>query len=261
MNFKGTLFLTALLTGVFINGTIDVAEARRGSRGSGATSADVDLTYTFSVFDTTPSEENIPGCVPGSNSCLFKDSISDLFINNLSYLRDGTLDEVFIGTSNQTLFSQTYTPGITDFNPLINDLALLPASLGLRSEWNGSNLIYEIVDNLGETVEVTGRFSVGASLEEETRSLRAFSLRSESGERPDDRLINSIDFIVDTLRGEESLDSNLIPSAGFTAAGEFPFEFSNVDTNSTASVPEPSSIVGLFVLSLFGASYAQRKRA
>jgi len=262
MNFSRLLPLCFLSTGLLLSSIAESAEARRGSRGSGRESADVDLTYTFSVFDTDIDEVPIAGCAIGSNTCLFGDAVSDLTIDQLDYLTSGTLDEVFIGSSNQSLFAQTYNPGLgfdeysDDF---ILDLSFPSSSLSLLSEWDGSTLNYTITDRLGEAIQATGTFSGRNPDEPLSRTLRAFSITS-TGARPDDRLINSIDYIVDTLRGEVALESGFELQAINSDGENTPF--SPVDTVPTTptEVPEPSSLLGLIAFSLLGIKVSKQSK-
>jgi len=259
-----SLISTSLLLSTFITN----AEARRGARGAGRRSAEVDLDYEFSIFDTTPAEAAIEGCAVGSDSCLFRDAVSDLTINKLSYLTTGTLDRVTVGTTDLSLLDQTYSPGLgsEDVNPLLLDVSFASESLSLLSEWNGSTLNYTIADDAGNPLQAIGSFSGRDSGDEptESRTFSAFSI-SSSGTRPDDRFINSIDSVVSFLRGEETLAEGFMfvsaDAVSDDSTADFPFD--SVDTpptedNPATEVPEPATAAGLFMLSLLGVKSLKR---
>ncbi|MEL6353341.1 MAG: hypothetical protein AAFR58_16560 [Cyanobacteria bacterium J06627_28] len=228
------------------------AEARRGSRGSRGQSAQVDLKYTFSIFDTTPTESPIADCTTGSMSCLFQDAVADLTIEDLTYQNGGSLNQLTIGSSAKTLFNQAYNPGIPSATSIVQDLSFPSESLGLFAERQGNRITYTISDNLGAPIQVEGAFSSGATDPSLTSPLRAFSVSpvdTSSTDAPDERLVTSISYIVDILRGEETLAS------GFTLSTDTPF--TAIDTTPSKEVPEPASAFGLLAFSAFGATLAK----
>lgn len=260
-----SLAVTSFLLGAFAT----EAEARRGARGAGRRSADVDLDYQFSIFDTTPSEAEIESCATGSNSCLFRDAVSELTIDKLNYLTTGTLDSLTIGTPALSLLEQDYNPGLgsEDFNSLISNLSFASESLSLLSNWNGSTLSYTITDDTGNPLQAIASFSDRDPVQDPTltRTFGAFSI-SSNGARPDDRLINSAAYIVDFLRGEEPLAAGFafVPEASLVGDESVEdFAFTSVDTlpegdNPATEVPEPASVIGLLTLSLLSVTSLKR---
>lgn len=252
--------IALLSVGLAITTLSAPAEARRGGRPTTRNTNEIDIDYSFSVFDATPTETPIPNCSFGSNSCLFVDAVSDIEITKLDYGTGGILDKVTIGTPGTTFFEQTFTPGIPATSSVISTPVTSSDSFSLLTSWDGSSLSYTVTDSQGSPLEVKA-FLTGSSSGNMLPFSIGFGLNTPGGAAPDDRLINSIDYIVDIFSGKESLPT------GYTKAGideELP-AFQAVEDNSfdpgkpSTEVPEGSSAAGLLAFGLIGCGLVQRQ--
>ncbi|MBE9068725.1 hypothetical protein IQ260_18930 [Leptolyngbya cf. ectocarpi LEGE 11479] len=219
--------LTLLTIGLLIGGLPESAEAvgnnqdRIGRKGGRATLGDsnlVDLTYSFSISDTTSDGAEITGLCDTEFSCLFENAVSDLTINSLTPI-EGPINKVTIGTEAKLLDSKEekkgdgYPPKV-DFS---SDLDFeLNSNLNLRSQWDQSTnaMFYSLTDSHDkyEPIKLKTFRGMSAPVRTFTLGFELFREPSSSNNQVlDEKLVNNLvtdlAFILDTLESPSPKNS------------------------------------------------------
>lgn len=213
-----------------------------GSYWGDSSSLDVESNFVASSF--TSDGTSIAGCVSTSNSCLFRNSVSHLQISRVTFLDTfDELEKIEVGTSRVTLYSQ--------LNPVVDtegNLSGLPLifrdELSLKSIWNGSQTLYKIADSEGEPIHIKGSAYNSENGSLVTLFNKPFGFSLTSPERPNDKFINSIEYVAQTAVGDTELPKGYSFENGKGEA----LSFRKIETK----VPESTSTVSFIVFTLLG---------